>query len=95
MIEFKRLVWTIIEEEEGRFRIEYMNQANDMNPSHEKNRNEEQIETKKLSYMPYVEQFYGLDKSNLEDERMFAEAEILFNKRLVRLMDILFKIWGP
>jgi hypothetical protein len=38
--------------------------------------------------MPYEEQFYGLDKSDLEEERMYAEAEILLNKRLVKLIDI-------
>ena len=87
------MVWTTIEEEEGRFRIEYLNLADGMNRSHDKNGSKEQIETTKPSYMPNVEQFHGFDKGNLENERMYAKADILFNKRIVRLMDISLEEW--
>ncbi|PWA55759.1 hypothetical protein CTI12_AA424930 [Artemisia annua] len=92
MIESKGLVWTTIEEDEGRFQIEYMSKG-DKNPLHEEIRCQKQIEATKPSYMPYVAQSYELDKSNLNDERMYAEAEILLNNRLVRLMDISVEQW--
>jgi hypothetical protein len=90
MIESKGLVWTTIKEDEGRFRIEYMNQANYMKPSHDKKLSKEQ--TTKPSYMPYDDRLYGLDKSKLEDEMMYA-AQILIKNKLVRLMDISLTDW--
>ncbi|PWA64688.1 hypothetical protein CTI12_AA342070 [Artemisia annua] len=61
MIESKGLVLTTIEEKGGRFRIEYMNLTDGLDPSQDKNRNEAQIETTKPSYMPYewLELKYG------------------------------------
>ena len=49
MIESKGLVWTTIEEEEGRFRIKYMRNNDVM---HKK----KNFEPSKSSYMPYEEQ---------------------------------------
>ncbi|PWA76661.1 zf-BED domain-containing protein [Artemisia annua] len=91
VIESKGLVWTTIKEKGGNFQIEYMNSANAISPS--QNLNEVHIQTAEPSYMPYTDHYWGLDKSNLEDERMNAEAEILFHKRLVRLMDISLEEW--
>ncbi|PWA74432.1 hypothetical protein CTI12_AA128810 [Artemisia annua] len=45
------------------------------------------------SYMPYSEKNWGLDKSNLDDERIYAESEVLFHKKLIRFMDISLEEW--
>ena len=70
-----------------------MNSANAITPSGNRNRNEVSIHGTQPSYMTYSEQYWGLDKSNLEDERIYAEAEILFHKRRVRLIDISLEEW--
>ena len=86
MIESKGLVLTTIEEEEGRFRIKYMRNNYLMHK-------EKHFETSKSSYVPYEEKFYELDINDLEEERIFVEAKILLNKKLVRLIDISLGDW--
>ena len=59
-------------------------------------KNEKPIKTIKTSYMPsmpYDEKPYEMDRNDLEDEMMYAEAEILLKRRLVRLMDISLTEW--
>ena len=90
IIESKGLVWTTIEEKDGKFQIEYMKSTDAVNKSSSFKGNIQPIQT---SYMPYSEQYWGSDKSNLDDERIYAESEILFHKRLVRLMDISLEEW--
>ena len=76
IIESKGLVWTTIEEKDRKFQIEYMNPTSLCN----RNQGNTHIEITKHSYIPYKEQLYGFDKSNLEDQMMYGEVEILFNK---------------
>jgi hypothetical protein len=49
------------------------------------------IEITKPSYLPFKEQFYGFDKSNLEDEMMYAKAEILFNIKINKANGYFFR----
>ncbi|PWA57211.1 hypothetical protein CTI12_AA411170 [Artemisia annua] len=93
IIESKGLVWTTIEEKDGKFQIEYMNSINAMTKSSNQCYNKGNIQPIQAYYMPYSEQYWGLDKSNLDDERIYAESEILFHKKLVRLMDISLEEW--
>ncbi|PWA83868.1 hypothetical protein CTI12_AA164260 [Artemisia annua] len=93
IIESKGLVWTTIEEKNGKFQIEYMNSTNAVIKSNEQSYNEGNIQPLQPSYMPYSEQYWGFDKGSLDDERIYAESEILLNKRLVRLMDISLEEW--
>ncbi|PWA62191.1 hypothetical protein CTI12_AA364600 [Artemisia annua] len=93
IIESKGLVWTIIEEKDGKFQVEYMNSNHAITQSSNQSYNIVSIQPTQTSYMPYSEQYWGLDKSNLEDERMYVESEVLFHKRIVRLMDISLKEW--
>ncbi|PWA54052.1 hypothetical protein CTI12_AA440770 [Artemisia annua] len=90
IIESKGLVWTTIEEKDRKFQIEYMNSTNAMTKSSDQSYDIQPIQP---SYMPYSEQYWGLDKSNLDDERIYAESEILFHKKLIRLMDISSEEW--
>ncbi|PWA74350.1 hypothetical protein CTI12_AA251310 [Artemisia annua] len=90
IIESKGLVWTTIEEKDGKFKIEYMNSTNAITKSSNQSCD---VQPMKPSYMPYSEQYWGLDKSNLDDERIYAESEILFHKKLIRLMDISLEEW--
>ncbi|PWA42172.1 Ca2+-ATPase [Artemisia annua] len=90
IIESKGLVWTTIEEKDGKFQIEYMNSTKAMTKSSDQSYD---IQPVQPSYMPYSEQYWGLDKSNLDDERIYAESEILFHKKLIRLMDISLEEW--
>ncbi|PWA76967.1 hypothetical protein CTI12_AA229050 [Artemisia annua] len=87
IIESKGLVWTTIEEKDGRFQIEYMSSTNAITKSSNQSCDEQP------SYMPYSEQYWGLDKSNLNDERIYAKSEILLHKKLIRLMDISLDEW--
>ncbi|PWA76980.1 hypothetical protein CTI12_AA228330 [Artemisia annua] len=90
IIESKGLVWTTIEEKYGKFQIEYMNSTNAITkPSNQSY----DVQPKQPSYMPYSEQYWGLDKSNLDDERIYVESKILFHRKLVRLMDISLEEW--
>ncbi|PWA73604.1 hypothetical protein CTI12_AA259130 [Artemisia annua] len=88
IIESKGLVLTTIEEKDGKFQIEYMNSTNAMTKLSNQRYNKGNIQPVQPSYMPYSEQYWRLDKSNLDNERIYAESEILFHKKLVRLMDI-------
>ncbi|PWA85355.1 C2 calcium/lipid-binding domain, CaLB [Artemisia annua] len=90
IIESKGLVWTTIEEKDGKFQIEYMNSTNAMTKSSNQSYD---VQPMQPSYMPYSEQYWGFDKSNLVDERFYAESEILFHKKLIRLMDIFLEEW--
>ncbi|PWA87985.1 hypothetical protein CTI12_AA079360 [Artemisia annua] len=90
IIESKGLVWTTIEEKDGKFQIEYMNSTNAMTKSSNQSCD---VQLMQPSYMPYFEQYWGLDKSNLDDERNYAESKILFHKKLIRLMDISLEEW--
>ncbi|PWA95282.1 hypothetical protein CTI12_AA050680 [Artemisia annua] len=90
IIESKGLVWTTIEEKDGMFQIEYTNSTNAMTKSSNQSYDIQPIQP---SYMPYSEQYWGLDKINLDDERIYVESEILFHKKLVRLMDISLEEW--
>ncbi|PWA89663.1 importin-beta domain, Armadillo-type fold protein [Artemisia annua] len=93
IIESKGLVWTIIEEKDGKFQIKYMNTIHAITESNNPSYNKVSIHPTQPSYMPYSKQYWGIDKSNLEDERMYAESEILFHKKIVRLMDISLEEW--
>ncbi|PWA35831.1 hypothetical protein CTI12_AA604670 [Artemisia annua] len=90
IIESKGLVWTTIEEKEGRFQIEYMSSTNAITKSSNQSCD---VQPMQPSYMPYSEQYWGLDKRNLDDERIYAESEVLFHKKLIRLMDISLEEW--
>ncbi|PWA96422.1 SGNH hydrolase-type esterase domain-containing protein [Artemisia annua] len=90
IIESKGLVWTTIEEKERKFQIEYMNSTNGMTKSSNQSCD---IQPMQPSYMPYSELYWGLDKNNLDDERIYAESEILFHRKLIRLMDISLEEW--
>ncbi|PWA95090.1 hypothetical protein CTI12_AA052620 [Artemisia annua] len=90
IIESKGLVWTTIEEKDGKFKIEYMNSTNAITNSSNQSCD---VKPMQPSYMPHSEQYWGLDKSNLDDERIYAESEILFHKKLIRLMDISLEEW--
>ncbi|PWA53409.1 hypothetical protein CTI12_AA444660 [Artemisia annua] len=90
IIESKGLVWTTIEEKEGRFQIEYMSSTNAITQSSNQSCD---VQPMQPSYMPYSEQYWGLDKSNLDDERIYAESKVLFHKKLIRLMDISLEEW--
>ena len=93
IIESKGLTWTTIEEKDGKFQIEYMNSTNAMTKSSNQSYNRGNIQPKQLSYMPHSEQYWEVGKSNLDDERIYAESEILFHKKLIRLMDIFLDEW--
>ncbi|PWA80888.1 hypothetical protein CTI12_AA192270 [Artemisia annua] len=93
IIESKGLIWTTIEEKDWMFQIEYMNSANAMTKSSNQSYNKENIQPVQPSYMPYSKQYWGLNENNLDDERIYAESEILFRKKLVRLMDISLEEW--
>ncbi|PWA81897.1 hypothetical protein CTI12_AA184020 [Artemisia annua] len=90
IIESKGLVWTTIEEKDGKFQIEYMNSTNAMTKLSNQSCDAQPMQP---FYMPYSEQYWGFDKSNLDDERIYAESEILFQKKLIRLMDISLEEW--
>ncbi|PWA38816.1 hypothetical protein CTI12_AA577900 [Artemisia annua] len=90
IIESKGLVWTTIEEKDGKFQIEYMSLSNAVTRSSNQSCD---VQPKQPSYMPYSEQYWGLYKSNLDDERIYAESEVLFHKKLIRLMDISLEEW--
>ncbi|PWA77905.1 hypothetical protein CTI12_AA158160 [Artemisia annua] len=93
IIESKGLVWTTIEKKDGKFQIEYMNSTNATTKSSNQSYNKGNVQPGQPSYVPYSEQYWGLDKSNLDDERIYAESEILFHKKFVRLMDISLEEW--
>ncbi|PWA51689.1 ATP-dependent DNA helicase PIF1 [Artemisia annua] len=76
-----------------KFQIEYMNSNNAMTKSSNQSYNKGNIQPVQPSYMPYSEQYWGLDKSNLDYERIYAKSEILFHKKLVSLMDISLEEW--
>ncbi|PWA75720.1 hypothetical protein CTI12_AA239740 [Artemisia annua] len=84
------LVWTTIEVKDGKFIIEYINSTNAITKSSNQSCD---VQPMQPSYMPYSEQYWGLDKGNLDDERIYAESEILFHKKLIRLIDISLEEW--
>ncbi|PWA63892.1 hypothetical protein CTI12_AA348690 [Artemisia annua] len=53
IIESKGLVWTTIEEKDGKFQIEYMNSTNAMTKSINQSYNKGNIQPVQPSYMPY------------------------------------------
>ncbi|PWA98858.1 hypothetical protein CTI12_AA014320 [Artemisia annua] len=56
IIESKGLVWTTIEEKDGKFQIEYMNSTNAITKSSNQSYD---VQPMQPSYMPYSEQYWG------------------------------------
>ena len=83
IIEAKGLNWTTIEEDDGKFYLAYMDSSNESCGGG----------NAQISYMPYSEQYWGLNENYQDNDMNYALAELLFHGRLVRLIDLSLNDW--